>query len=113
MKRKYVIDHNDGETSSYEMEVTANQLNNHKIKMFFDKDSASWTDLVRGKICAELKDHGNGVKIKFPSHHNKKDHKISVDYSEILELYLLLDFYFKGSDILNIVPNIKKYIEVD
>ena len=43
-----------------------------------------WTDLVRGKNIGKIKDTGNEIKINF------KDDYVEVDYSDFIELFVLL-----------------------
>jgi hypothetical protein len=52
--------------------------------------SDNWREELRGKTAAKIRDAGNGVKIKVGKN------TITLDYSEVRELYILLAAYNNG-----------------
>lgn len=53
-----------------------------------------WVKEFRNSPVLNVEDHGDGVIVDLG---NKK--KVNLDYSELLEVYLAIDYYFKNSAI--------------
>jgi len=104
----YSLNYGDGNTSLYKMEATNNGINDCRIKMSFSENDVSWSPHIRGQVAAELKDHGNGVKIKL-----QRGTKIKLDYDEITELAALFKFYEEDSGAQQFVTTITKFKEVE
>ena len=86
-KMVYVDNGGDGSKNLYEFETIRNDMNDGKVVMRFYENDVGWTDLVRGKNAATLKDNGDGVTIKFWG-----GDKIKLDYSQLQELAMLLQY---------------------
>lgn len=109
MKDNHIlIEFNNGDDSSniYELFVSDRKHNETIIKMIYSMKDDGWSDKVKGKQAASLKDNGNGVSIRM----GKKT--INLDYSEMVELLLLLVYYHSDSDIEPLTPKITKYKEL-
>lgn len=102
----YIINNGDGSSSMYKLETTRNEINDSRIKMSFF--GTGWTTMVREKEAVKLKDHGNGVKIKFRS-----GTKLDLDYSEVEELATLLKFYNEDSECNQFSSKITKLKEIE
>lgn len=102
-KVTYVEGFGQYETSIYDMETTRKYYNDGKVVMRYSPLDAGWSPHVRGQVAAKLKDNGNGVKIKFDD-----GTKIKLDYSQVQELYILLDYYNYDSELTNMGPTITK-----
>jgi len=102
----YITDAGDGYTSMYKVETLKTKINDSRIKMSFYGDS--WSEHVRGKEIVKLKDHGNGVNIKF-----KSGTKIELGYDEVEKLEALLKFYNEDSGCNQFITNTIKLKEID
>jgi len=103
----YLFNSGDGNTSQYELETTRNKINDSTIKMKYYKNDFGWTDKARGKKCATLHDHGNGINITFG------DKNISLEYDEIVEMEMLLKFLNEDSGIPLFKHSFQKLKEVE
>ena len=83
----------DGTSSTYEVEAEKHNRNDVRIKLKFAADDPEWTDSVRGKTAVKLKDNGNGVKITFRNWLPDIRKVIFLDYSELVELKMLIEAY--------------------
>ena len=95
-KLMYLHDAGDSHSSLYQLETTVKDINDCRVEIRFAEQDCNWTDKVRGKIAAKLKDHGNGVTVKFMG-----SKKIELDYSQLVEMMILLQYYNEDSDISN------------
>lgn len=106
MKENHVlVEYGDtpGDSSIYEFFVSDRKVHETVIKMLYSDKDKGWTDKVRGKQAASLKDDGNGVRIRID---NKT---INLNYSQMVEILLLLVYYYSDSEIEQSVANITKY----
>ena len=102
----YIVDGGDGYSSVYKLETLKSNINDSRIKMSFYGDT--WSEHVRGKKIVELKDHGNGVHIKF-----KSGTKLKLDYDEVTELEAILKFYNEDSECNQFISKTTKFKEVE
>jgi hypothetical protein len=87
----YIEESDITDTSSmYEFVESGDEI----IMKFYENDS-QWAEHVRGKKAVTMKDTGDGVNIKF---RNSKS-KIELDYSQLVELMMLLKFHNEDSDL--------------
>ena len=77
--------------------------NDNKIELSYS-NSSYWSEYVQSKICATLKDDGNGIAIKVG------DKKISLDYNELRELKCLLLFENDEHIEIRETNTIKKFV---
>jgi hypothetical protein len=103
----YLFNGGDGNTSQYELETTRNKMNDSTISMKFYKNDLGWTNKVRGKKCATLHDHGNGINVTIG------DKTISLEYDELVELEMLLKFLNEDSSIPLFTHTVQKLKEID
>ena len=96
-----------GDTTMFSSKLTAEDLypngayKEPMIRLFAHRGDASWTQLVSGKQLAYLKDHGNGVQVKF-----RESGVINLDYGQLQELELLLAEY--RADVARYQPKVKR-----
>jgi hypothetical protein len=102
----YLFNAGDGNTTQYELETTRNTINDSTINMKFYKNDLGWTDKVRGKYCAKLHDHDNGINITIG------EKNISLEYDELVELEMLLKFLNEDSGIPLFTHTVQKFKEV-
>ncbi len=57
-------------------------------------NNSTWSSHVRGERIGEIKDDGNDITLMFQDRTDMK-----LDYSELFELKLMLDYYYKESKI--------------
>jgi len=91
----------------YRLSVENDETNDYRIRMIYDPSDEGWSDNIRGRTAMRLRDYGNGVKIKYG---NKK---IDLDYSEICELFMLLEYYFKHSGVSDEEATVTKFLPVE
>ena len=105
-KNKILFEYNggDGERSVYEGRVTKNEFNDQRVELRFYKGDQSWCIPFRGATAAELKDNGSNVKIKLYN-----GQKIELDYSDLVDLMLLLVYYEENSGFSNFFSSYKKF----
>lgn len=96
MKKGNVVD----ETTIYSVKITKNTFLDN-IKLFFSRIDPRWSKKVSGKLCAKLVNTGEGVSIFIGKQ------AIALDYSEVSELYLLLDQYEKQSEWKHVIKETK------
>lgn len=110
MSKKLILQQTDcyGEVSTYDAEVTRNDPNDHRIKMKYHENGHGWTDLVRGKTAVKLHDDGDGVTIKFRG----KKKSVRLDYSQLVELSILLDYYHENSGLDDSSYDVTKFTEL-
>ena len=108
-KTIYLYNSGDGTVSSHELKVTKDELDDRRIKLKFDKNDQQWTELVRGKTAGTLKDHGNGITIKL----RDKKKPIELDYSQMVDVQLLLKYYLEDSGLTSFKQTIRKLKEVE
>ena len=58
------------------------KVKDEKIKLKFSKDEG-WSEHIKGTEIGTIKDHGNGIRLKF------RDLDLNLDYCEFVELYFL------------------------
>jgi argininosuccinate synthase len=104
----YIETYDNGEASIYDLETIDAHANTGKVLMRYSPLDNAWTSLVKGEVAVKLKDTGDEVKIKFD---NGK--KIKLDYSQLQELAMILQYYNEDSGLVNLKPTIKKMKEVE
>jgi hypothetical protein len=95
----------DDECSSYVAYVEVNDIDDKRTNLSYDPNGGDWSEHVRGTTAASLHDNGEGVEIEF----DKKT--IELNYSQLIEIYMILTHYFFDSGI-NDRPILTKYQEI-
>lgn len=103
----YLFNSGDGNTSQYQLETIHDELNDSTIQMSLYKNDLGWSEKVRGRECARLHDHGNGIDITIG------DKKISLEYDELIEVEILLKFLNEDSGIPLFKHTFQKLKEVE
>lgn len=81
---------NESGYGDYEVGKTWKGHNKQIYHLKYGEDS-NWVDRIRGTEIMSATDTGNGVNIKSQDNFGK----IKLNYAEVYELYILLDYYFK------------------
>jgi hypothetical protein len=105
MKKNYFVSNVDGE---HEYTITIEDTDDGVLTTLYRSKSTVWSESIRGEFILSMLNTGDGVKL------NKKFKKL--DYSELFELRLLLNFENKCDTDLNrdsyIVNEVNLFFEV-
>ena len=99
----YDLDPGDGCHSRYQFKVERDKQNDSRVRMVFDPSDSEWDYNTRGKTAARLIDDGNGIKVVFdiPNEVEGGKTKVTLDYSQVYEMYMLLDYFIHYSGIVD------------
>ena len=101
MKKLEIISITENEAYGYDLHIISNEINNRMYILKTGINDYSWVPEHRGKELIKLKDNGNGVKIKL-----KSGKTIKLDYGELEEFRIMLDYYNHRND-----KFVEKYFE--